>query len=156
MASFHFINNYYLLFQPLLWEYLWCLSLPASFLALRAIKHNCVKNISLYIKWIISLGILPVIYCFFCYLPDVYTFITESPYENVQLWRVSIMLPKRCLFTYVLIFFSILEFSIWYTLVHIYCCCYTNPRFLNIFCTEFEKCLDCQGYSSKKKLNLLL
>lgn len=77
-------------FQPLLWEYLWCLSLPASFLALRAIKHNCVKNISYYIKWIILLGVLPVVYAFFNYLPDVYTFITEHPTESIQLWRVSI------------------------------------------------------------------
>jgi hypothetical protein len=73
--------------KPLLWEYLWCLSLPASFLALRAIKHNCVKNISFYIKWIILLGVLPVVYAFFSYLPDVYTFITESPTESIQLWR---------------------------------------------------------------------
>jgi hypothetical protein len=76
----------------LLWEYLWCLSLPASIYALRAIKHNSVQNISLYIKWIIALGILPVVYAFFTYLPDVYTFITESPNESIQLWLVSIML----------------------------------------------------------------
>lgn len=92
LASLHFKNNYDFIFQPLLWEYLWCLSLPASFLALRAIKHNCVKNISFYIKWIISFGVLPVVYGFFNYLPDVYTFITESPNESVQLWRVSIIL----------------------------------------------------------------
>lgn len=92
LASSHFKNNYNLIFQPLLWEYLWCLSLPASFLALRAIKHNCVKNISFYIKWIILFGVLPVVYGFFSYLPDVYTFITESPNENIQLWRVSIIL----------------------------------------------------------------
>ncbi|XP_022163535.1 protein jagunal [Myzus persicae] len=74
--------------KPLLWEYLWCLSLPASFLALRAIKHNCIKNISFYIKWIISFGVLPVVYGFFTYLPEVYTFITESPStESIQLWR---------------------------------------------------------------------
>jgi len=90
LASSYLKNNYNLLFQPLLWEYLWCLSLPASFLALRAIKHNCVKSISFYIKWIILFGVLPVIYGFFCYLSDVYTFITESPTKSIQLWRVSV------------------------------------------------------------------
>ncbi|XP_050521681.1 protein jagunal [Daktulosphaira vitifoliae] len=73
--------------KPLFWEYLWCLSLPASFLALRAIKHNCVRNISLYIKWIILLGILPVVYAFFYYLSDVYKFITESPNDSILKWR---------------------------------------------------------------------
>ncbi|XP_050441786.1 protein jagunal [Adelges cooleyi] len=73
--------------KPLLWEYLWCFSLPASFLALSAVKHNCVRNISLYIKWIVLLGILPVVYAFFYYLTDVYTFITEHPSDSVLKWR---------------------------------------------------------------------
>lgn len=76
------------------WEYLWLMSMPASFLALHAIKHNCVGNISLYMKWIIVTGILPVVYAFFTYLPDVYSYITESPNESIQLWRVSIMLSR--------------------------------------------------------------
>jgi len=133
------------------------LSLPASFLALRAIKHNCIKNISFYIKWIVAFGVLPVIYGFFIYLPDVYTFITKSPStESIQLWRVSILLLNCYLFICTKIIFSIAEFPLWYTLVYIYCDSSSNSWILNIFCTKFEKGLDCQGNCSKEEMNDLL
>lgn len=133
------------------WEYLWCLSLPASFLALRAIKHNCIKNISLYIKWIVVLGVLPVIYGFISYLPDVYTVLSGSSTKNVQMWRVSVILPKTMsIYTYNIVF-VLQNFSyglLWYSFLT---CAIQIHGFEIYFALNLKSAWTARGTAQKKK-----
>ncbi|XP_077291074.1 jagunal isoform X2 [Arctopsyche grandis] len=86
--------------QPLLWEYLWCLSILPSVLSLSAIKKNQITTMKRAIMGIIALGNGPLIFCFCYYISDCWRYLTgnytvlednsgedESDENAIQMWQ---------------------------------------------------------------------
>ncbi|XP_070163096.1 protein jagunal [Polyergus mexicanus] len=73
--------------QPLWWEYIWCTSLPLSFLALSAIKINKIKTLQRYMIGIVLLGHGSLIYATVYYFKDVWTYLTVGESEDIYLWQ---------------------------------------------------------------------
>ncbi|XP_014364323.2 protein jagunal [Papilio machaon] len=77
---------------PLWWEYIWCLSLLLSFLALAAIKRNNITNLRRYMYGIVFLGFGPLLYCLIYYCGDVWRYLTKDEDEDIseidiELWQ---------------------------------------------------------------------
>lgn len=86
------------LFQPLWWEYVWCVSLLFSFLGLSALRKNRIKRIQQYIVGLNVFGFIPLFYAIIYYLGDVWTYLTsddEEEIDEVQLWQVR-LLKRGC------------------------------------------------------------
>lgn len=80
--------------KPLWWEYTWCTSVFITFLGLTAARGNKVLDMEKFMIGIVVLGFLPLLYCFFYYLGDVWTYIkldeeTDIEDTDIQLWQVS-------------------------------------------------------------------
>ncbi|XP_018367558.1 PREDICTED: protein jagunal [Trachymyrmex cornetzi] len=73
--------------QPLWWEYIWCISLLLSFLALSAIKRNRIKTLQKYMIGIILLGYGPLGYAIVYYFKDVWTYLTVGKSDDIHLWQ---------------------------------------------------------------------
>ncbi|KAL1449429.1 hypothetical protein WDU94_001936 [Cyamophila willieti] len=78
--------------KPLLWEYVWCMSLIMSFLALSSIRKNNIATMRKYIYGIITFGYLPILYAVIYYFSDFLTYITLEPDEDIedkdiQMWQ---------------------------------------------------------------------
>ncbi|KPJ03444.1 Protein jagunal [Papilio xuthus] len=77
---------------PLWWEYIWCLSLLLSFLALAAIKRNNITNLRRYMYGIVFLGFGPLLYGLVYYCGDVWRYLTKDEDEDtsemdIELWQ---------------------------------------------------------------------
>lgn len=70
--------------KPLLWEYIWCLSLVVSFLGLSSIRKNNISTMKKYVYGIITFGYLPILYAVVYYFNDFWTYITLEPEEKVE------------------------------------------------------------------------
>lgn len=81
-----------MLFQPLWWEYIWCISLILSFLGLDAIKKNRVAPMRHYMFGLILFGFFPLVYAIIYYFSDVWTYLTleDEELENIHMWQVKI------------------------------------------------------------------
>lgn len=82
--------------KPLWWEYTWCTSVFITFLGLTAARGNKLLDMQKFMIGIVVLGVLPILYCFFYYLGDVWTYIkldeeTDIEDTDIQLWQVSRM-----------------------------------------------------------------
>jgi len=90
MFKFNYLMNLFslLLFQPLWWEYIWCISLLLSFLALSAVKRNRIKTLQKYMIGIILLGLGPLVYATVYYFKDVWTYLSVGKSEDIHLWQV--------------------------------------------------------------------
>ncbi|KOC67653.1 Protein jagunal [Habropoda laboriosa] len=69
--------------QPLWWEYIWCISLMLSFLALSAIKRNRIKTLQQYMIGIIVLGYGPLFYAVIYYFKDVWKYLTVGKSDEI-------------------------------------------------------------------------
>lgn len=82
-------------FQPIWWEYIWCLSLLFSFLGLAAIKRNNIKQLRRYMYGITLLGFGPLLYCILYYCGDVWRYLSMDENEDdsseveIDMWQVS-------------------------------------------------------------------
>ncbi|KAB0801175.1 hypothetical protein PPYR_05529 [Photinus pyralis] len=75
---------------PLLWEYVWCISLLVSFLGLASIRKNRVKPMQQYIIGIIIFGYLPLLFGIVYYCSQVWTYLTSQDadeLEKIQMWQ---------------------------------------------------------------------
>ncbi|GBP28919.1 Protein jagunal [Eumeta japonica] len=79
---------------PLLWEYIWCLSLVMSMIGLPAIKKNNIRQLRHYIYGIGILGFGPLLYCILYYCPDVWRYLTRDDEDEdssaeveIELWQ---------------------------------------------------------------------
>lgn len=86
--------------KPLLWEYLWCLSIVMSFIGLSAIKGNNLRDMKKYIIGILLFGVLPLIYCLAYYFRDVLEYIrlpedVDIGDTEIQLWQVCEFNQKK-------------------------------------------------------------
>ncbi|XP_066903149.1 protein jagunal [Halyomorpha halys] len=73
--------------KPLIWEYVWCISLLFTFLGLAAIRRNRIVMMKRYMMGISLFGILPILYATIYYLPDVWTYITTGETDEIELWQ---------------------------------------------------------------------
>lgn len=73
--------------EPLWWEYLWCLSIFASFLGLSATRRNRIKTMKNYMLGIGILGFGTTIFATIYYFSDVWTYVTTGDTENIQMWQ---------------------------------------------------------------------
>ncbi|KOB77384.1 Jagunal [Operophtera brumata] len=80
---------HHIMFLPLWWEYIWCLSLLLSFLGLSAIKRNNIKHLRRYMLGVTALGLGPLVYCLLYYCGDVWRYLTYDEADQAELDIVS-------------------------------------------------------------------
>ncbi|XP_033227675.1 protein jagunal [Belonocnema kinseyi] len=73
--------------QALRWEWIWCSSLPFSYLGLKAIKENGIKRIKQYMMSVILLCFCPILYALIYYSKDVWNYLSTDEAKNIQLWQ---------------------------------------------------------------------
>lgn len=76
--------------SPLLWEYVWCISLLVSFLGLASIRKNRIKPMQQYIVGIIIFGYFPLLFGAVYYCNQVWTYLTSEDLdelEQIQRWQ---------------------------------------------------------------------
>lgn len=76
--------------KPLLWEYVWCISVILSFVGLSAARKNKSQDMQKYMIGVLVFGLLPVFYCFFYYLSDVIDYIQLE--EDVDIEDTEILM----------------------------------------------------------------
>lgn len=79
---------------PLWWEYIWCISIFMSFIALPAIKGNRIKDMQKYIIGLTVTALLPLLYCIIYYFSDIVDYLslddeTDIEDSGILVWRVS-------------------------------------------------------------------
>lgn len=79
---------------PLWWEYVWAASLLTSFLGLSAARGNKVRDMQKYMIAILTMAMLPLLYCFAYYFSDIWEFVTmdksvELEETDIFVWHVS-------------------------------------------------------------------
>lgn len=80
--------------KPLWWEYTWCISAFVTFLGLTAARGNKVLDMEKFMIGIVVMGVVPLLYCFFYYLGDVWSYMklddeTDLEDTDIQSWQVS-------------------------------------------------------------------
>lgn len=81
--------------NPLWWEYVWCLSILATFIGLWATKQNKVRTMQQYIAGIVVFGLVPLICCLVYHFNDVIGYLSYDDADvdiedsDIVLWRVS-------------------------------------------------------------------
>lgn len=85
------LPNFYLIifFQPLMWEYIWCISLLLSFLGLAAVRKNRIKAMKRYMIGICIFGFGPILYAAVYYFTEAWQYISSGETEDITLWQVS-------------------------------------------------------------------
>ncbi|GJQ67728.1 jagn [Trypoxylus dichotomus] len=79
--------------QPLWWEYIWCISLLFSFLALAAIRKNSVRHMKQYLIGLVLFGYFPLLYALGYYLSDTLIYLRsdleegEEGSEEIEMWQ---------------------------------------------------------------------
>lgn len=73
--------------KPLLWEWLWLLSIPVTFFGLSACNKSSYKNIKKFALGTLTCSVLPILIGAFCYASDCYEFVTEGLTDNVATWQ---------------------------------------------------------------------
>ena len=90
---------------PLLWEWLWLMSVPVTLLGLNTCKHSSLKSCKQFLLGTLTCSLLPVIMGMVShaqvslshhlkqclqvkYFQDCYEFLTEGATDNVQMWQV--------------------------------------------------------------------
>lgn len=83
--------------NPLWWEYVWCLSILATFVGLWATKQNRVRTMQQYIAGIVVFGLIPLIACLVVHFNDVIGYLSYDDEDvdiedsDIVLWRVSVL-----------------------------------------------------------------
>ncbi|XP_043225240.1 protein jagunal-like [Amphibalanus amphitrite] len=73
--------------QPVKWEYLWTFSILYSIFALSACRKNSSFLLQVYIGGVVALGLAPVVFAFFFYLPEAYEFVSTGSAEGQRVWQ---------------------------------------------------------------------
>lgn len=73
--------------KPLLWEYIWCVSLLLSFLGLAAVRKNRIKTMKRYMLGIVVFGFGPILYAAVYYFPEVWQYISTGDTDDITLWQ---------------------------------------------------------------------
>lgn len=98
--------------KPLLWEYLWCVSIAFTFLGLSAIKKNNIKSIQRFIGGIGLFGYGPTLFAAIYYFGDCWTYIRTGNTDEIEMWQGF---PYAILwYAFILLAFQIHFFSIFF------------------------------------------
>jgi len=73
--------------KPLLWEYIWCISLLLSFLGLAAVRKNRIKAMKRYMIGIGIFGFGPLLYAAMYYFFEAWQYISTGDTDDIQLWQ---------------------------------------------------------------------
>lgn len=73
--------------KPLLWEYLWCISILVTFFALSAIKKNRIVSMTRFVYLTAVFGFLPILYGTIYYFSDVWTYLNTGSVEDIVSWQ---------------------------------------------------------------------
>uniref|UniRef100_A0A1B6GXM1 Protein jagunal n=1 Tax=Cuerna arida TaxID=1464854 RepID=A0A1B6GXM1_9HEMI len=73
--------------KPLLWEYIWCISLLLSFLGLAAVRKNRIKAMKRYMIGIGLFGFGPILYAAVYYFSEAWQYISTGDMEDLTLWQ---------------------------------------------------------------------
>lgn len=102
--------------EPFAWEWFWMSSILASFFCLDALKKNSVKSLYYYMGGIVLLGYVPIIYCFFLWFNEVFTFllsIDEFELADLVYWND---LPYGILwYAFIFLAFQVHSFSMYFS-----------------------------------------
>jgi len=83
------IDQLVYLLQPLVWEYIWCISLLLSFLGLSAARRNRIKTMKRYMLGIALFGFGPILYAAIYYFQETWHYVRTGNTENIHLWQVN-------------------------------------------------------------------
>lgn len=80
--------------KPLLWEYVWCISVILTFMGLSSARKNKVRDMQKYMIGVLVFGYLPIIYCFAYYFGDVMEYMHLEEDQDIEdteifMWLVS-------------------------------------------------------------------
>lgn len=73
--------------KPLVWEYVWCLSILVTFFALSAIKRNRINAMKRFMYLTGVFGFGPILYGTIYYFSDMWTYVSTGSVENITLWQ---------------------------------------------------------------------
>lgn len=78
--------------QPLLWEYVWCLSILLSFVGLSAAKSNRILQMKKYMIGLGVFGIVPMLYAIIYYFRDAIDYMTleedvDVADTDIHMWQ---------------------------------------------------------------------
>jgi len=73
--------------KPLIWEWLWLLSIPVTVFGLSACKHSSLKSIKQFLLGTLLCSLLPVLLGMMLHAVDCYQFITEGITDNIMVWQ---------------------------------------------------------------------
>merc|ERR1712168_1297848 len=73
--------------KPLIWEWLWLLSIPVTIFGLSACKNSNLKNIQQFLVGTLICSLLPVFLGMGLHFMDVYEFLTEGVSNNILVWQ---------------------------------------------------------------------
>ena len=74
---------------PLVWEWLWLLSIPVTIAGLNTCKQNSLKSCKQFLIGTLVFSLLPVMIGMVCHGQDCYEFLTEGLTDNVIVWQVN-------------------------------------------------------------------
>ena len=80
--------KYFTFFQPLIWEWLWLLSVPVTFFGLSACKNSSLPSIKQFLLGTMMCSLLPVLLGMALHAVDCYQFLTEGITEDIIVWQV--------------------------------------------------------------------
>merc|ERR1719357_43504 len=73
--------------KPLIWEWLWLLSIPVTIFGLSACKHSSLNSIKQFLVGTLVCSLLPVLLGMALHAVDCYQFITEGVTEDIMVWQ---------------------------------------------------------------------
>jgi len=73
--------------KPLIWEWLWLLSIPVTIFGLSACKNSNLKNIQQFLVGTLICSLLPVFLGMGLHFMDVYEFLAEGVSNNILVWQ---------------------------------------------------------------------
>ena len=74
---------------PLVWEWLWLLSIPVTVAGLNTCKQNSLKSCKQFLIGTLVFSLLPVMIGMVCHGQDCYEFLTEGLTDNLIVWQVN-------------------------------------------------------------------
>lgn len=73
--------------KPYFWEFLWLMSVPATFFGLSACKKSSFQSIKKFILGTLLCSILPVLIGIGCHASECYEFMSEGVTDNIAVWQ---------------------------------------------------------------------
>lgn len=73
--------------KPLIWEWLWLLSIPVTLFGLSACKHSSIKSVKNFLVGSLVCSLLPILLGMGMFLMDIYEFLSEGVSDDIVVWQ---------------------------------------------------------------------